>query len=211
MLAGAFAFKLHHTGIETVCLWAGRNILSSVQIAPYWNWNDSLSANALRPFAFELYLTGIETWMPAALPPCGGSSNCTLLELKHRNSLDNTLPIDSSNCTIQELKPRTAFSRCRPSSVRIAPYWNWNYHSWSDWRSSSRSNCTLLELKPRSGDLHRLEGWLFKLYLTGLETGWREGHHRCRGSSNCTLLELKLVCESHSLVRILEDEMNLYR
>ena len=53
--------------------------------------------------------------------------------------------------------------------------------------------------------------FVFKLYLTGLETGWREGHHRCRGSSNCTLLELKLVCEPHSLVRISEDEMNLYR
>ena len=57
----------------------------------------------------------------------------------------------------------------------------------------------------------RLVQGKLKLHLTGIETSTGKKSSKTRVSSNCTLLELKLVCEPHSLVRISEDEMNLYR
>ena len=104
-LMNHWKFKLHLTGIETIILPPKGPLCSSVQIAPYWNWNSCrrpdtrarhccsnctlLELKLLFPFSFpfflssfKLHLTGIETWLASALQAARWRSNCTLLELK---------------------------------------------------------------------------------------------------------------------------------
>ena len=97
-------FKLYLTGIETIVVSRVAIPVRPVQIVPYWNWNSRKTR------------TGLINRQ---------SSNCTLLELKHRTGI----------CTICKLRFKlylTGIETCSASSTTVR-------------RGSS--NCTLLELK----------------------------------------------------------------
>ena len=122
--------------------------VSTLPIAPHWNWNPDRSARSFRAPCYQSHHTGIET-----IKRCKRMSSGVVYQSHHTGIETDVV------------------HRCqaRLNNLPIAPHWNWNTLIPTGSKDIVTTNRTTLELKPKTNG-----PWMrnlnYQSHHTGIET-----------------------------------------